>query len=72
MEHLATLVTAHNSGLSHLNQVKLQKGCTTRVHSNLFIPTTLVGSCTESVQVNEKSLKQNLELAIEIYIKRTD
>ena len=63
MERLSTLVIAHSSGLSYLKS---------QTHSNLFIPMTLVGSCTEPVQVNEKILKQNLERAIEIYIKRVD
>ena len=72
MERLATLVTARSSGSSHLNRVELQNGCMTRGHSNLFIPSTLAGSCTESVQVNEEILKQSLELAIEIYIKHVD
>ena len=72
MGRLATLVTARSSGSSYLNRVELQNGCLTRGHSNLFIPSTLAGSCMESGQVNEDILKQSLELAIQIYIKRVD
>ena len=72
MEYLATLVTARSSGSSYLNRVELQNGCLTRGHSNLFIPSTLAGSCTESVQVNEEILKQNLEFAIEVYLRCVD
>ena len=72
MEYLATLVTARSSGSSYLNRVELQNGCLTRGHSNLFIPSTLAGSCTESAQVNEEILKQNLELAIEVYLRCVD
>ena len=71
-ERLATLVTARSSGSSYLNRVELQNGCLTRGHSNLFIPSTLAGSCTETVQINEDILKQSLELAIEVYIKHVD
>ena len=72
MGRLATLVTARSSGSSFLNRVELQNSCLTRGHSNLFIPSTLAGSCIETGRVNEETLKQNLELAIEIYIKRVD
>ena len=72
MGRLATLVTAWSSGSSYLNRVELQNGCLIKGHSNLFIPSTLAGSCMESGQVNEDILKQSLELAIQIYIKRVD
>lgn len=41
---LMTLVTARSSGSSYLNRVELQNGCLTRGHSNVFIPSTLLGS----------------------------
>ena len=71
-ERLATLVTARSSGSSYLNRVELQNGCLTRGHSNLFIPSTLAGSCMESGQVQEDILKRNLDVAIKVYIERVD
>ena len=68
-ERLVTLVTARSSGSSFLNRVELQNGCLSRGHANLFIPSTLAGSCMESNTVNTEVLKQNLELAIQTYIK---
>ena len=44
-ETIATLVTTRNSGSSYLNRVELQNGCLALAHSNLFIPSTLGGSC---------------------------
>ncbi|CAB3982277.1 Hypothetical predicted protein [Paramuricea clavata] len=40
----ALLVTSRNGGASFRNRVELQNGCL--AHSNLFIPSTLNGSCT--------------------------
>ena len=48
-ERLATLVSTRSSGSSFLNRVELQNGCLTRGHSNLFIPSTLSGSCIVAV-----------------------
>ena len=48
-----TLVTARNSGSSYLNRVELQNGCLALTHANLFIPSTLGGTCTESGKVNK-------------------
>ena len=44
----ATLVTCRNSGASYLNRVELQNGCLALGHANLFIPSTLGGSCVDS------------------------
>ena len=65
---LATLVTTRSSGSSYLNRVELQNGCLSRGHRNLFIPSTLSGSCMEKEQVNQDVLCKNLELAIDNYI----
>ena len=70
---VATLVTTRSSGSSYMNRVELQNGCLTRAHSGLFIPSTLHGSCVkENGKVNESILHQNLDSAIDIYIKRCD
>jgi hypothetical protein len=71
-ERLVTLVTARSSGSSFLNRVELQNGCLSRGHANLFIPSTLSGSCMESNTVNTEILKMNLELAIQAYVKYVD
>ena len=65
-ERLATLVTTRSSGSSFLNRVELQNGCLSRGHSNLFIPSTLSGSCIEDGKIN--NLCRNLDLAIDTYI----
>lgn len=68
---LVTLVTTRSSGASYLNRVELQNGCLIRAHSNLFIPSTLHGSCVkESGQVDKSILHQNLSTAIDVYIQR--
>lgn len=67
-----TLVTARNSGSSYLNRVELQNGCLALAHANLFIPSTLGGTCTESGKVNKEKYKENMELATEVYINRVN
>lgn len=68
-----TLVTTRSSGDSFLNRVELQNGCLSRGHSNLFIPSTLLGS-NDSDQggIDEEKHKQNMSAAIEQYISRVD
>ena len=69
----ATLVTSRNSGASFRNRVELQNGCLALGHANLFIPSTLNGSCmTHSGGVNEDTLRKNLDSAIDAYISRVD
>ena len=43
-------------------------------HSNLFIPSTLSGSCldSQSGNVDEAKLKQNLSDAIDVYLSRVN
>ena len=71
---IATLVTTRSSGSSYLNRVELQNGCLSLGHANLFIPSTLGGSCIDSKTgvINQEKLKHNLQLAIETYINRVD
>lgn len=76
MRHLTTgtrtvLVTSRNSGASYQNRVELHNGCLALAHANLFIPSTLNGSCLDGGgKVNEKVLRENLSSAIDIYISR--
>ena len=67
-----TLVTTRSSGSSYLNRVELQNGCLSQAHSNLFIPSTLSGSCTnkETGAIDESWVKENLELSTDVYINR--
>ena len=68
---IATLVTTRSSGSSYMNRVELQNGCLTRAHSNLFIPSTIHGSCLKANGKTDKSvLHKNLDSAIDIYIQR--
>ena len=69
---IATLITARSSGSSFLNRVELQNGCLSRGHSNLFIPSTLAGNCMESGSIDHNMFKQNLELAIDVYLDRVN
>lgn len=62
-------------GASYLNRVELQNGCLAKAHTNLFIPSTLSGSCCNSEtdgSIDETKLKENLESAMEVYINRCD
>ena len=71
---VATLITTRSSGSSYLNRVELQNGCLSRGHSNLFIPSTLGGSCIDPLtgHVNEELLSRNHHLAIDTYISRVN
>ena len=67
------LVTSRNSGASFRNRVELQNGCIALAHANLFIPSTLNGSCLNSGgMVNENVLRENLSSAIDVYLSRVD
>lgn len=52
--------------------MELQNGYLAQAHSNLFIPSTLRGSCfsSETGAIDQNRLKENLELAREVYINR--
>ena len=66
----ATLVTSRSSGSSYLNRVELQNGCLSLAHANLFIPSTLNGSCLVGGGIDDDKLTQNLMSAAEVYIQR--
>lgn len=73
VETVVTLVSSRNSGASFRNRVELQNGCLALGHANLFIPSTLNGSClTSSGGVDQNMLRKNLESAIDVYISRVD
>lgn len=64
-------MSSRNSGASYKNRIELQNGCLALAHANLFIPSTLNGSCLDGGgKVNEKVLRENLSSAIDIYISR--
>ena len=68
------VLTTRDSGSSNKNRVELQNGCLALGHSNLFIPSTLNGSCldSQSGNVDEAKLKQNLSDAIDVYLSRVN
>ena len=78
VRHLSTrsrmlLVTSRDSGASYRNRVELQNGCLALGHVNLFIPSTLNGSCLDNGgKINEKLLCDNLNSAIDVYLSRVD
>ena len=73
-QKVATLVTSHSSGSSYLNRVELQNGCLSLGHTNVFIPSTLNGSCVDpnTGDINIEKLKAKLNKAIDVYINRVD
>ena len=71
-ETTATMVTARNSGESYKNRVELQNGCVALAHANLFIPSTLNGSCITRGKIDQSILKENLSSAIDVYVSRVD
>ena len=68
------IVTTRDSGSSNRNRVELQNGCLALGYSNLFIPSTLNGSCLDSKtgKIDDNKLKENLNDAIDIYISRVN
>ena len=52
---IATLVTTRSSGSSYLNRVELLNGCLSQALSNLFIPSTLGGSCFSTVRLTKRN-----------------
>lgn len=71
---IATLVTTRSSGSSFLNKVELQNGCLALAHPNLFIPSTLGGSCFSSAtgKVDKEKYTKNMDLATDVYISRAN
>ena len=71
---LATVITTRSSGSSYKNRVELQNGCLSRGHSNTFIPSTIAGLNTdrETGAVNKEKLKENMNLAVDVYISRVN
>lgn len=68
----AMMVSTRSSGSSYKNRVELQNGCLSLGHANLFIPSTLNGSCIISGKVNDEMLCKNLDSAIDVYLSRVD
>ena len=66
------LVTTRDAGSSNKNRVELQNGCLAQGHANLYIPSTLNGSCMENGKVNHKKLSENLNDAIDVCISRVN
>ena len=73
-DSIATLVTTRSSGSSYLNWVELQNGCLSLAHSNIFIPSTLGGSCfsADTGKVDKEKYNRNMDLATDVYISRAN
>lgn len=69
---VATIVTSRSTGSSYMNRVELQNGCLALGHSNLFIPSTLHGSCLQDSGIDQDRLRRNLDAAIDVYLRRVD
>ena len=64
--NIALLVTSRSSGSIYLNRVELQNGCLALAHSNLFIPSTLGGSCFSEGKVDINEYERNMDLATDV------
>jgi len=64
---IACLVTTRNSGSSFF---ELQNGCLALGHANLFIPSTLSGSCMDKKtgKINKEKYVENMNLDTDVYI----
>ena len=71
---VACQATARNSGCSYLSQVELQNGCMALTHANVFIPSTLGGTCMDinTGKTDEQKYENNMELATDVYINRVN
>ena len=69
---IVQLVTTRDSGSSNKNRVELQNGCLAQGHTNLFIPSSLNGSCMDNGKVDYEKLSENLNDAIDVYISRVN
>ena len=52
--------------------MELLNGCLAVAHSNLFIPSTLGGPCYTEKGLDKEQLAKNLELAMDVYIRKVD
>ena len=73
---VACLVTSQNSGSSYLiiNRVELQNGCLALAHANIFIPSTLGGSCIDAPtgKIDKEKYNKNIDLATDVYNKQSE
>ena len=69
---ICTIVTSRHSGGSYLNEVELMNGCIAKAHSNLYIPSTLTGNNYDSNGLNSGKLRENLDIATDVYIDRVN
>ena len=68
MNKTCTIVTSRYSGGSYLHRVELLNGCLTVGHSNVFIPSTILGSNFNAEGIDQDRLESNLGAATETYI----
>ena len=68
MGKVCTVVTSRFSGGSYLNRVELLNGCLSVGHSNVFIPSTILGSNRSNDGIDNEKLLANLDAAADVYI----
>lgn len=68
MRKVCTMVTSRYSGGSYLNQVELLNGCLAVGHSNVFIPSTILGSNRNIAGIDNEKLQANLDATADVYI----
>ena len=73
VHHLKTNGHSKEQWCKLQKRVELQNGCLALAHANLFIPSTLHGSCmSSSGKVDQQKLQENLSSAIDVYVNRVD
>jgi hypothetical protein len=68
MAKVCAVVTSRFSGGSYLNRVELLNGCLAVGHSNVFIPSTILGSNRGTDGTDNVKLQANLDAAADVYI----
>ena len=68
MAKVCTFVTSRFSGGSYLSHIELLNGCLAVGHSNVFIPSTILGSNRNTDGIDNEKLQANLDAASDVYI----
>ena len=68
MAKVCTVVTLRFSGGSYLSHIELLNGCLTVGHSNVFIPSTILGLNRNTDGIDNEKLQANLDAASDVYI----
>ena len=71
---VACLVTSRNSESSYPNCVEMENGCLALARANIFISSTLGGSCMDTTtgKADKERYDKNMDLATDVYISRVN